>query len=146
MDKSWMHLSDKCDPRFSQGIMAFLDFVKQRNPRKTTHLCPCRRCRLHHEKLSLDEIQTHLFLNGMMREYTTWTSHGEESIEAASSLYTQRRQYVMEKNSRMVEEGDDYYFNPTMEILNDTFPFRDQHGDLKMIVLPRMHMISIKDS
>ncbi|CAM8934494.1 unnamed protein product [Rhodiola kirilowii] len=90
MDKSWMHLSDKCDPRVSQGIMAFLDFVKQINPRKTTHLCPKTRCRLHHGKLSLDEIQTHLFLNSMMREYTTWTSHGEEPIEASSSLYTQR--------------------------------------------------------
>ncbi|CAM8883023.1 unnamed protein product [Rhodiola kirilowii] len=131
MDTSWMHLSNKCDLRFYQGIMAFLDFVKQRNPRTTTHLCPCRHCRLHHEKLSLNEIQTHLFLNGMMQEYTTWTSHGEEPTEASSSLYTQRRQYVMEKNSRMVEEGDDYYFNPTMEILNDTFPFRDQHGGLE---------------
>ncbi|CAM8904268.1 unnamed protein product [Rhodiola kirilowii] len=30
MHKSWMYLSDKCDPRFSQGIMAFLEFVKQK--------------------------------------------------------------------------------------------------------------------
>ncbi|CAM8956224.1 unnamed protein product [Rhodiola kirilowii] len=77
MDKSWMYLSDKCDPRFTQGIMAFIYFVKQRKPWSTTHKCPCRRCRLHHEKLSLDEIQSHLFRNGIMQEYTTWTSHGE---------------------------------------------------------------------
>ncbi|CAM8880270.1 unnamed protein product [Rhodiola kirilowii] len=32
MDKNWMHLSDKCDPRFTQGIMAFIDFVKQHKP------------------------------------------------------------------------------------------------------------------
>ncbi|CAM9000252.1 unnamed protein product [Rhodiola kirilowii] len=133
MNKSWMYLSDKCDPRFFQGIMAFLEFVKQKKTRTTTHPCPCRRCQFHHEKLSLDEIQTHLFVNGMMREYTTWTSHGEEPVEASSSLYIQRRQYVTEKNSsRMVEECDGgYYFNPIIEIVNDTFPFRDPHGGLQ---------------
>ncbi|CAM8975409.1 unnamed protein product [Rhodiola kirilowii] len=132
MDKSWMYLPDKCDTWLSQEIMAFLEFVKQKKPR-TTHSCPCRRCRLHHEKLSLDEIQLHLFRNGTMREYTTWTFHGEEPQEASSSLYTQRRQYVMEKSSVwMVEEGDGgYYFNPTIEILHDTFPFRDPRGDLE---------------
>ncbi|CAM8975164.1 unnamed protein product [Rhodiola kirilowii] len=93
MDKSWMYLSDKCDPRFTQGIMAFIDFVKQHKPFSTTHKCPCRRCRLHHEKLSLDEIQTHLFRNGIMQEYTTWTSHGEE--QCSSSLYAERLQHVM---------------------------------------------------
>ncbi|CAM8921952.1 unnamed protein product [Rhodiola kirilowii] len=124
MDKSWMLLSDKCDPRFSQGIMAFIEFVKQKNPWTTTHPCPCRCCRLHRVKLSLDEIHTHLFINGMMREYTTWTSHGEEALEeASSSLYTQRKQYVMEKSRGRVEDG--YYFNPTIDILNDAFPFRD---------------------
>ncbi|CAM8883132.1 unnamed protein product [Rhodiola kirilowii] len=123
MDKSWMHLSDKCDPRFSQGIMAFIEFVKQKKPQTTTHLCPCRCCRLHREKLLLDEIQTHLFVNGMMREYTTWTSHGEEPPEASSSLYTQRRHYVMKKSRVTVEDG--YYFTPTIDILNDTFSFQD---------------------
>ncbi|CAM8890236.1 unnamed protein product [Rhodiola kirilowii] len=125
MDKSWMYLSDKCDPRLVQGIMAFIEFVKRTKPRTTTHPCPCRRCRLHHDKLTLDEIQTHLFVNGMMREYTTWTSHGEEPVEASSSIYTQRRQHVMETNcSRMVEDcNEGYYFNPTIEIINDTFPF-----------------------
>ncbi|CAM8951380.1 unnamed protein product [Rhodiola kirilowii] len=131
MDKSWMHLWDKCDPQFSEGIMAFKEFVKQNKPWTTTHPCPCRRYRLHHEKLSLNEIQVHLFQNGMMREYTYWTSHREEMQEASSSLYTQRRQYVYENiGSRMVE-GDDYYSNPAIEILNDTFSFRDPHGGIE---------------
>ncbi|CAM8944144.1 unnamed protein product [Rhodiola kirilowii] len=68
MDKSWMHLWNKCDPQFSEGFMAFIEFVKQKKPWTTyTHPCPCRRFRLHHEKLSLNEIQVHLFRNGMMR-------------------------------------------------------------------------------
>ncbi|CAM8963196.1 unnamed protein product [Rhodiola kirilowii] len=61
MDKSWMHLSEKCDPRFVKGIMDFVNFVQQNKPRSTTHKCPCKRCRLQHEKLPLDEFQTHLF-------------------------------------------------------------------------------------
>ncbi|CAM8905896.1 unnamed protein product [Rhodiola kirilowii] len=131
MDKSWMYLSDKCDPRFTQGIMAFIDFVKQHKPWSTTHKCPCRRCRLHHAKLSLDEIQTHLFRNGIMQEYTTWTSHGEEP-EASSSLYTERRQHVMEKSraTTVDEESDAYYMDPTIEMLNDAFPnFPDPHDE-----------------
>ncbi|CAM8925858.1 unnamed protein product [Rhodiola kirilowii] len=97
MDKTWMNLSDKCDPRFAQGIMNFVNFVKQKNPRISKHKCPCRRCRLHHAKLSLDEIQTHLFRNGIMQDYTTWTSHGEVEDDASSSIYTQQHHYVMEK-------------------------------------------------
>ncbi|CAM8982970.1 unnamed protein product [Rhodiola kirilowii] len=130
MDKSWMYLSDKCDPRFTQGIMAFIDFVKQRKPFSTTHKCPCRRCRLHHEKLSLDEIQTHLFRNGIMQEYTTWTSHGEE--QCSSSLYAERLQHVMEKSraTTVDEESDAYYMDPTMEMLNNAFPnFPDPHDE-----------------
>ncbi|CAM8969509.1 unnamed protein product [Rhodiola kirilowii] len=30
MDKTWMNLSDKCDPRFAQGITNFVNFVKQK--------------------------------------------------------------------------------------------------------------------
>ncbi|CAM8929746.1 unnamed protein product [Rhodiola kirilowii] len=130
MDKSWMCLSDKCDTRFIKGIMDFVKFVKQNKPRSTTHKCPCRRCRLQHEKLPLDEIQTHLFSNGIMQEYTIWTYHGEQS-EASSSVYTIRREYVMEKSHGNIGEGDSYYTNPTIEMLNDAFPFHDAHEELE---------------
>ncbi|CAM8892857.1 unnamed protein product [Rhodiola kirilowii] len=87
MDKSWMNLSNKCDPRFAQGIVAFINFVKQNKPRSTMHKCPCKHCRVHHARLSLDIIQTHLFRNGIMQDYTTWTSHGKVEPEASSSYY-----------------------------------------------------------
>ncbi|CAM8940254.1 unnamed protein product [Rhodiola kirilowii] len=131
MDKSWTHLSDKCDPRFIKGIMDFVNFAKENKPTITMHKCPCRRCRLQHAKLQLDEILTHLFTNGLMQEYTTWTYHGEES-EASSSVYAQRRQFVMEKSREStIGEGDSYYMNPTIEMLNDAFPFHDTHEDLE---------------
>ncbi|CAM8975732.1 unnamed protein product [Rhodiola kirilowii] len=131
MYKSWMNLLNKCDPRFGQGILAFINFVKQNKPRSTTHKCPCRRCRLHHGRLSLDEIQRHLFVNGIMQEYTTWTFHGEVEPEASSSLYTQRHQYIMEKNHGTVEENDAYYMDPTIEMLNDAFPNSEAHEDIE---------------
>ncbi|CAM8954124.1 unnamed protein product [Rhodiola kirilowii] len=131
MDKSWMNLLDKCDPRFGQGILAFINFVKQNKPRSTTHKCPCRRCRLHHGRLSLDEIQRHLFVNGIMQEYTTWTFHGEVEPEASSSLYTQRHEYIMEKNHGTVEENGAYYMDPTIEMLNDAFPNSEAHEDIE---------------
>ncbi|CAM8962396.1 unnamed protein product [Rhodiola kirilowii] len=131
MDKSWMCLSDKCDPRFIKGIMDFVNFMKVNKPRSTTYKCPCKRCRLQHAKLPLDEIRTHLFSNGIMQEYTTRTYHGEES-EASSSVYAKRRQFVMEKSREsIIGESDSYYMNPTIEMLNDAFPFPDTHEDLE---------------
>ncbi|CAM8892922.1 unnamed protein product [Rhodiola kirilowii] len=129
MDKSWMNLSDKCDPRFSQGIMAFINFIKENKPRSTTHQCPRRHCRLHHAKLSLDKIQTHLFGNDIMQEYTTSNSHGELEPEASSSLYTQLRKYIIEKSHGTVEKSGVYYMNPTIEMLNDAFPNPKSHEE-----------------
>ncbi|CAM8978946.1 unnamed protein product [Rhodiola kirilowii] len=130
MDTSWMNLSDKCDPRFAEGITAFINFVKQHKPRRTTHKCPCRRCRLHHEMLSLDEIQTHLFRYGIMQDYTTWTLHGEVDADASSSLYMpQRQQYVMEKSCGTIEASGSYYMDSTLEMLNDAFPFAESHEE-----------------
>ncbi|CAM8920344.1 unnamed protein product [Rhodiola kirilowii] len=130
MDKSWMCLSDKCDPRFIKGIIDFVNFVKLNKPRSTTHKCPCRHCRLQHVKLPLDEIQPHLFSNGIMQEYTIWTYHGEQS-EASSSVYTQRHEYVREKSRGTIGEGVSYYTNPTIEMLNDALPFHDAHEEVE---------------
>ncbi|CAM8969197.1 unnamed protein product [Rhodiola kirilowii] len=66
-----------------------------------------------------------------MQEYTTWTYHGEQS-EASSSVYTQRRQYVMERSrGSTIGDGDSYYMNPIIEMLTDAFPFHDEHEDIE---------------
>ncbi|CAM8999756.1 unnamed protein product [Rhodiola kirilowii] len=75
MDKSWTSL-ERCDARYIEGIAIFIDFVR-RNSVDPNHLCPCQRCKLHKRKISLDEVYMHLIQHGMMRGYTTWTSHGE---------------------------------------------------------------------
>ncbi|CAM8918521.1 unnamed protein product [Rhodiola kirilowii] len=70
------------------------------------------------------------YRNGIMQEYTTWTSHGEE--QGSSSLYAERLQHVMEKSraTTVDEESDAYYMDPTIEMLNDAFPnFPDPHDE-----------------
>ncbi|CAM8978147.1 unnamed protein product [Rhodiola kirilowii] len=83
MDKSWMKLK-RYDPHYFDGINNFIAFVRPNRP-EITYLCPCRCCRLHHIKLTLDEMYAHLIHNGMMPDYTTWTSHGE--VRSGPSIY-----------------------------------------------------------
>ncbi|CAM8940430.1 unnamed protein product [Rhodiola kirilowii] len=126
MDKSWMKLQ-RYDKRYFDGINNFIDFVRQNRP-ETTHLCPCTRCRLHHRRLSLDQMYAHLIQNGMMMDYTTWTEHGE--VRTNPSIYMLRQQYIMEKSQGNTSRNsgcDTCPTNPTLDILNDAFPFRDMH-------------------
>ncbi|CAM8889878.1 unnamed protein product [Rhodiola kirilowii] len=126
MDKSCMKLK-RYDPRYFDGINNFIAFVRQNRP-EITHLCLCRRCRLHHRKLTLDEIYAHLIQNGMMPDYTTWTSHGE--ARSGPSIYTLRQQYIIEKSQESMSCNstcDTCPTNPAMDILNDAFPFRDMY-------------------
>ncbi|CAM8948072.1 unnamed protein product [Rhodiola kirilowii] len=126
MDKSWMKLK-RYDPRYFDGINNFIAFVRQNRP-EITHLCPCRRCRLHHRKLTLDKIYAHLIQNGMMPDYTTWTSLGE--ARSGPSIYTLRQQYIIEKSQESMSCNstcDTCPTNPAMDILNDAFPFRDMY-------------------
>ncbi|KAL9674184.1 hypothetical protein QQ045_030454 [Rhodiola kirilowii] len=123
MDKSWMSL-ERCDARYSEGIAIFIDFVR-RNSVDPKHLCPCQRCNLHRRKISLDEIYMHLIQYGMMRGYTTWTSHGE--VGDGREMYALRQQYLMHRRGESSSQSQTDHFNPTMEILHDTFPYvRDE--------------------
>ncbi|CAM8987238.1 unnamed protein product [Rhodiola kirilowii] len=119
MDKSWMSL-ERCDARYIEGIAIFIDFVR-RNSVDPKHLCPCQRCNLHRRKISLDEIYMHLIQYGMMRGYTTWTSHGK--VGNGRAMYALRQQYLMHRRGESSSQSQTDHFNPTMEILHDTFPY-----------------------
>lgn len=107
------------------GIVSFINFVKE-NCHETTHLCPCRRCRMHKGRISLNEIFSHLISKGMMVDYTNWTSHGEG--RNAPSVYMMRQQYIMERRQQQQQDQGDFMNNPTMEILDDAFPLRHMIG------------------
>ncbi|CAM8928535.1 unnamed protein product [Rhodiola kirilowii] len=129
MDKSWIGL-ERCDERYIRGIGDFIEFVKH-NKLEALHLCPCRRCKLHNRirLVTLDEMHGHLILNGMMRDYVTWTSHGE--VSSGPSVYMLRQQYVLDRSGETGSSSGTrgaYNTNPSMEILSDAFPFRDMYG------------------
>ncbi|CAM8920842.1 unnamed protein product [Rhodiola kirilowii] len=119
MDKSWMSL-ERCDARYIEGIAIFIDCVR-RNSVAPNHLCPCQRCKLHKRKFSLDEVYMHLIQHGMMRGYTTWMSHGKVGDERA--MYALRQKYLMHRSGESSSQSQTNHFNPTMEMLHDTFPY-----------------------
>ncbi|CAM8883173.1 unnamed protein product [Rhodiola kirilowii] len=131
MDKAWMKLA-RGDPQYLDGIKIFIEFVGQNKP-DSTHWCPCTRCRLHHRKLNLDEMYAHLLKNGMMLDYTTWTSHGE--VRSGPSIYMRRQQYLMEKGqgSMSLNNGCDTSLNPAMAIINDVFSFTDDMYEMTSV-------------
>ncbi|CAM8937275.1 unnamed protein product [Rhodiola kirilowii] len=113
MDKSWMQLS-RDDQRYYEGIDSFIEFVKRSNGDERRYPCPCKRCKLHKGWTSVGEMHSHLIQHGMMRDYTTWTLHGE--IEHYDFEY--------EGDTRSERLDDNYR---TMQFIQDTFPFRDMH-------------------
>ncbi|CAM8931598.1 unnamed protein product [Rhodiola kirilowii] len=86
MDKSWMGLK-RIDTRYIQGIDEFVKFAKQNGG--NSHICPCRRCLMIRGRITTKEMFVHLINNGMMNEYHTWTSHGEESTEPSPYMMRQ---------------------------------------------------------
>ncbi|CAM8940613.1 unnamed protein product [Rhodiola kirilowii] len=98
MDKIWMEM-DRSSKQYYGGIRIFIGFVNENRVDHHTHICPCRRCKLCKPKITLDEIKVHLIRHGMKQDYTIWTSHGEvDDRPPLPSLYTQRRQYLMQRN------------------------------------------------
>ncbi|GJY01076.1 putative transposase-associated domain-containing protein [Tanacetum coccineum] len=94
MDKSWMG-TNRTNRSFIDGVAAFIDYVvhnlqKMRNidPRgNKQHLlmpCPCTKC-LNHIEHKVEEVQFHLFRNGIDLSYTKWNKHGEKDEPSIST-------------------------------------------------------------
>ncbi|CAM8979379.1 unnamed protein product [Rhodiola kirilowii] len=124
MDKSWIEL-ERGDSRYIQGLIDFVEFAKQIGEK--THLCPCRKCLLVRGRIFTNEMVVHLINNGMMNSYTTWTSHGERSIEP--SAYQLRQEWLKERYGETSSSATHQQANRTLEILHDQFPFRHIHEE-----------------
>ena len=78
IDRSWINLPRISD-EYAKGVEAFLQFA-QRNICATVDggkiRCPCVNC-LNGRKLNVDKIREHLICDGFLKNYTTWTWHGE---------------------------------------------------------------------
>ncbi|GKA79720.1 retrovirus-related pol polyprotein from transposon TNT 1-94 [Tanacetum coccineum] len=94
MDKSWMG-TNRTNTSYIDGVAAFIDYAvhtlqKMSNidpPGNKQHLimpCPCTKC-LNHIKHKVEEVQFHLFKNGIDLSYTKWSKHGEKDEPSISA-------------------------------------------------------------
>ncbi|KAL6205439.1 hypothetical protein ACLB2K_022698 [Fragaria x ananassa] len=83
MDKSWM-LADRRSLRFQTGFENFLQFALANAADKSSIRCPCLKCCNHHE-FTIGVIKGHVYFNGIMTNYRTWSLHGETSAREGNS-------------------------------------------------------------
>ena len=76
LNKSWINISNRLDPRYEQGIQEFLQFAYRHKAPGASIYCPCIKCvnRYFHKR---DVVEEHLILNGFDTNYILWTVHGE---------------------------------------------------------------------
>ncbi|CAM8897044.1 unnamed protein product [Rhodiola kirilowii] len=118
---------DRSSKHYYEGIKSFIGFVNDNRVDHPTHICPCRRYKLSKPTITLGEIKAHLIRHGMKQDHIIWTLHGEvDDRPPLPSLYTKRRQYLMQMNEESSSQysSGNHYENPTMEMLDDAFPFR----------------------
>ncbi|XP_052189866.1 uncharacterized protein LOC127799683 [Diospyros lotus] len=76
LNKSWINISNRLDPRYEQGIQEFIQFAYRHKSPGASIYCPCIKCvnRYFHKR---DVVEEHLILNGFDTNYIIWTVHGE---------------------------------------------------------------------
>ncbi|XP_052172287.1 uncharacterized protein LOC127788215 [Diospyros lotus] len=76
LNKSWINISNRLDPRYEQGIQELIQFAYRHKSPGASIYCPCIKCvnRYFHKR---DVVEEHLILNGFDTNYIIWTVHGE---------------------------------------------------------------------
>jgi len=78
MDQSWIN-TPRISDAYEKGVDEFLQFEQHNaisNHNGVKIRCPCVNC-LNERILSVFEIREHLLCDGFLKNYTTWTWHGE---------------------------------------------------------------------
>ncbi|GKB71302.1 retrovirus-related pol polyprotein from transposon TNT 1-94, partial [Tanacetum coccineum] len=94
MDKSWMG-TNRTNKSYVDGVAAFIDYAVHNlqkmgnidlrvNKQHLLMPCPCTKC-LNHIEHKVEEVQFHLFRNGIDLSYTNWTRHGEKDEPSISA-------------------------------------------------------------
>ena len=82
MYKRWLG-GGMFNPDYERGVEMFLDFAfsSMENISYSEILCPCMRC-ANRFSLLRDDVKQHLYYNGFMPAYYTWTAHGENFLSS----------------------------------------------------------------
>ncbi|XP_062012557.1 uncharacterized protein LOC133729103 isoform X3 [Rosa rugosa] len=77
MDRSWIQLPTRGRREYINGVKQFMNFaIAHMKPGSDLIPCPCMDCN-NFRKYSPDQVEDHLYANGMAKGYTKWTDHGE---------------------------------------------------------------------
>ncbi|XP_074556569.1 uncharacterized protein LOC141812476 [Curcuma longa] len=101
MDKEWMHLPSRLDPKYEEGVQKFLSQARNYAKTRETILCPCKRCK-NKKYMKFDQVYEHLIMKGIDPSYTIWFFHGENSTSQFQNEGISRG--VMEEEDESREE------------------------------------------
>ncbi|XP_057995006.1 uncharacterized protein LOC131175297 [Hevea brasiliensis] len=80
LDKSWMGIENRKDPRYIHGVEGFLTYAFRHESIEDAISCPCLKCRNVDYKQKF-EVRYHLLKDGILKSYTIWYFHGESLNE-----------------------------------------------------------------
>ncbi|KAI3708781.1 hypothetical protein L2E82_38226 [Cichorium intybus] len=106
MDKSWIKIKNKIDPKFMNGAIAFADMAKAYVDSEGRIHCPCNKC-VNVRKHAPNVLCSHIIHHGFQQSYEKWTFHGESHC-----AYETNDEYV---------ESDDESNDGVDALLNDAF-------------------------
>ncbi|KAG5542961.1 hypothetical protein RHGRI_007193 [Rhododendron griersonianum] len=78
MDKSWMQLKDRWCSTYVEGVRDFLRIANNYAGQGGKIRCPCKNCNNVYIR-QIYEVKQHLFLHGILEDYSPWIHHGEPS-------------------------------------------------------------------
>ncbi|XP_076906809.1 uncharacterized protein LOC143563057 [Bidens hawaiensis] len=109
-DKSWTKITNKADPTFIKGAIAFEDWAKRYADSEGKIHCPCRKCvnAIRHDP---SVVSKHIKHNGFEPTYNVWICHGEHLPG-----------YETDGTDSEFDESENDSNDGVEELLNDAFP------------------------
>ena len=120
-----MRLSNRLCQEYADGVKEFLDLARNHLNKDGNTRCPCRNCQNMDWK-SLDDVERHLYKNGMSYSYQKWVFHGEE-IDFSSYIPTQSS--VNDNENSHVEEAEDDEMIEMLHDIGGTMPINTGCGE-----------------
>ncbi|KAG5528907.1 hypothetical protein RHGRI_029536 [Rhododendron griersonianum] len=115
MDKSWIHIKNRLDPAYVQGVESFIEFAYANKLPEAKIYCPCKKC-VNLKFETRTGVKEHIIINGFDTKYTRWTYHEELSASSSGS--------AMDVN----HEFD--FMDDMVGLVHDAFGIQRQEGDL----------------
>lgn len=77
--RGWIKNPRRNEDEYKQGVQNFINFVKQHSPQDIQLcVCPCKKCK-NSKKISIETVEKHLIVFGMLSTYDVWFFHGERN-------------------------------------------------------------------